>query len=157
MPTVLTVHDVIPLEIGEYFKSSSFPLVSKGSYLLRLTSSCFLAKQIITVTNFVKRQLIQKLGVKRNKITVINSGVSVINKQISLPFNLKRKGYILNHGGIDMRKNLERLLIAFKKVGNLFPDQKLVITGNNSYLRPKLQEKAKSLGLVNKIILNKRV
>ena len=37
-------------------------------------------------------------------------------------------------------------------MGNLFPQLKLVITGDNPHLKLKLQEKAKSLGLINKIV-----
>lgn len=152
VPIVLTVHNVIPLQVKGYFSEANFPFISESSYYLRLTSSCFFSKKIITVTNYVKRQLVQKLGVSGNKITVVNPGVKISGEETSLPFKLIRRRYILNHGGIDMRKNLERLIDAFKTVGNLFPQLKLVITGYNPYLKPKLQEKAKSLGLINKIV-----
>ena len=44
VPTVLTVHDVIPLEIGEYFKSSSFPPCFKRLIFVKTYLIVFFSK-----------------------------------------------------------------------------------------------------------------
>ena len=120
VPTVLTVHDIIPLRIKDYFGFSRAPFLSKLSFLIRLKTSLVRAKKVITISNFVKRQLVKSLGISANKIRVVNSGISVEKREGKLPSGLVGKKFILNHGGIDVRKNLETLIKAFRLVHKRF-------------------------------------
>jgi glycosyltransferase involved in cell wall biosynthesis len=135
VPAVLTVHDIIPLEIKDYFSYSPAPVLSKLSYLSRLKSSIVKAKRIITVSNYIKRELIHKLKVSSDKIQTIYSGAPSFERQGILPAVLENKKYILNHGGIDIRKNLDTLIKAFLIFHKYHPDYKLVITGDNKRIR----------------------
>lgn len=151
-PAVLTVHDIIPLEIREYFSYSPLPFLSILSYNLRLRSSIFKASKIITVSNYVKNELVKKLKVSPRKIVTIYSGAPKRVKSGTLPKDLVDQEYILNNGGIDIRKNLEKLIEAFAVINLKFPKLKLVITGENPRARAALNLQVKKLGLKKSVI-----
>jgi len=58
----------------------------------------------------------------------------------------------LNNGGIDIRKNLDRLIEAFSIVQNKKKYIKLAITGDNKKIRNNLQKLVNKLGLVKSVI-----
>ncbi len=149
-PSVLTVHDVIPLLRGKYFKNSRFGTLSKLSYALRLATSVFKAIKIITDSEFTKKSLIKRLNVEPSKIKVVHLGVNVYKK--SLLKRILHQQYILNNGGIDERKNLPRVIKSFALVSRKFPRLKLIITGENPIMMRKLEELVHRLGLSKRII-----
>jgi len=140
VPAVLTVHDLIPLEIKNYFSYAKLPFLSKWSYISRLQTSCIKVKRIISVSKYTKRSLVKKFGIPEEKISVIYSGITGEKREGKLPAGLIKKKYILNNGGIDIRKNIDRLITAFAEVYAKHPDFRLVITGENRSQKPKLQE-----------------
>ncbi len=152
VPAVLSVHDIIPLEIKDYFSYSPAPVLSKLSYLFRLKTSIFKADKIVVVSNYVGAQLIKKLNVDAKKITVIYSGAPEIIKGGKLPKELIGKKYILNHGGIDIRKNLGELIDAFNIFHKKYPDVKLVIMGKNKRIRDELNLQIGKLKIDKSII-----
>ncbi len=148
VPAVLTVHDIIPLEFKNYFKYAKFPLLSKISYRFRLLTSCWKAKKIMADSEYTKKCLMRRLKIKEDKISVVPLGAAEI-KEGKLPKELIGQKYILNHGGIDIRKNIEKLIKAFTLVHKEFPDLKLVITGKNPYLKLKYDESVIFTGYVD--------
>jgi glycosyltransferase involved in cell wall biosynthesis len=152
VPAVLTVHDLIPLEIEDYFSYSPAPPLSKFSYITRLKSSINSAAKIITVSEYVKKKLVKKLNVDSGKIQTIYSGSPKIVGFGSLPSKLKGQIYILNHGGIDIRKNLDKLVEAFVLVHRKYKEVKLVITGDNKRIRKELSTQISYLGLDGSVI-----
>jgi len=151
VPAVLTVHDIIPLEIKDYFSYSPLPFLSKLSFILRLKISIYKATKIVTDSNYVKNKLIKELNVAPGKIRTIYLGSLSIIESGKLPHNLTGTKYILNHGGIDIRKNLDRLIEAFAVVHKRYGEIKLVITGENKRMRENLEK------LVGKLNLEKSV
>lgn len=145
--SVLTVHDLIPLEVENYFSYSRFPALSKCVYMFRLYSSCLKAKKIVTDSTYTKNGL-KKIGISSNKIKVIRLGVNLPKK---VKFRYIKDNYILNNGGIDIRKNLDILIRSFAIVHKKRHEYKLVITGQNEKILPKLKE------LVSKLHLQKTV
>jgi len=153
VPAILTVHDIIPLLIKNYFNYSKLPFITKFSYLFRLKTSIFRARRVIVDSEFTKKTLVENLGVKPIKIKVIYLGApKVILKTKKLIFDLEPGRYVLNHGGIDIRKNLDRLIRAFAKVVSQYPNLKLVITGENKTMRSELDKIVKDLGLENLVV-----
>jgi glycosyltransferase involved in cell wall biosynthesis len=146
---VLTVHDLIPLQIEDYFSYSKLPLLSKYLYLSRLNSSIGKADRIITVSGYTKSELVKR-KVSPNKISVIHSGVNLLPKP-SLTGNISGD-YILNNGGLDIRKNTDGLIMTFADVHKAFPKMNLVITGDNPKFVIKLKKLARELGLLDSII-----
>lgn len=152
VPSVLTVHDIIPLEIKDYFSYSPLPFLSKLSYSLRLKTSLLRASKIVTDSNFVKTELIKKLNVMPDKIQTIYLGTPEVSSSGNLPSDLIGKKYILNHGGMDIRKNQETLIKAFDIVHKQNKEIKLVITGENKRIKVELEDLIAKLQLEDSVI-----
>lgn len=153
VPAVLTIHDIIPILINDYFKYSKYKFISKFSYSLRLKTSLLKAKKIISASKFTKKSVIDNLAIKEDKIKVIYYGAPKIDfKSSKLPPGLKANRYILNQGGLDLRKNLDRLIRAFAKVILSMPDLKLVIAGENDNLKRELENEANILGIKESVL-----
>tara|TARA_B100001057_G_C22836471_1_gene945387 strand:+ start:149 stop:1216 length:1068 start_codon:yes stop_codon:yes gene_type:complete len=145
IPTINTIHDVIPLENPEWEKNFLRNKFYKNIFLKGIQSS----DQIITVSNFSANKL-NLLGVKSNKINVIYNTPRKFFLQKKF-FKYKREKYILFVGTISPRKNLFRVLKAFMLLDKMtFKDYKLIVIGKINYINR--EEKL----LLNKlIILNK--
>jgi len=152
VPTILTVHDLIPLKDTKYFSNSLFPLFSKASYTLRILSSLHKANKIIAVSKAAKKDIENKFFISSYKIEVIYSGKNFNNTTKSTEFDLKTKKYFIHNGGMEKRKNIELLMGAFKQVNLKNPQYKLVITGNINNYAKKLQQLAKDLEISDKVI-----
>lgn len=150
--SVLTVHDIIPLEIKDYFSYSPLPFLSKLSYSLRLKTSLLRASKIVTDSNFVKTELIKKLNVSPKKLQTIYLGTPEIKSNGKLPLSLIGKKYILNHGGMDIRKNQETLIKSFNIVHKQHSGIKLVITGENIRIKKELKNLISKLSLTDSVI-----
>ena len=113
-PTVVTIHDVIPLKYPRLF-----PLGPRGKLnLLRQKLALRSVKSILTVSNASKKDIIQYLKIPSKKIQVIYSAVDRI-------FSLKPKAkfdrvklplkFLLYVGDINPNKNLLNLIQAVKQ------------------------------------------
>ncbi len=146
VPTVLTVHDVIPFTYREAMGLLRNIFVYKPAIKL----ACRLNTVITTVSNFSKEDISKKVGVPKQKIRVIYNGIRNPYKPSSADKeNLRNRygikdGFILNVGGIHERKNIVRLIHAFALlVRRENYEGKLIITGKVS--GAPYQEKMKRL------------
>jgi len=103
-----------------------------GAYY-RLITPIFtrLSKKVITVSKFSKSEIIKKLNIDSNKIIVINNAVSHDLKNSQSIINANNEKYILTVGSLDPRKNLKKLIEAYKLAG-LENELKLIIVGKGS-------------------------
>lgn len=115
-PSVVTIHDVIPL-VGHW----GLPRISQ---ILRffLWWSAKTSRAIITVSEYSKTDLLNAYGLPESKVFVIYNGYdkTLFNTAApgpDLPPLLQRLGiarpYIVHHGAIKPNKNLKRLVQAF--------------------------------------------
>jgi glycosyltransferase involved in cell wall biosynthesis len=134
-PSILTIHDVIPLNFREAMPFfTNYFLYRPG---IRLAGR--LNDRIATVSEFSKRDISEKIGVSLDKITVVPNGLRQPfepNKQLEAELEERfqlQDGFILYVGGIHERKNVARLIRAFAQ---LVKDQgfpgKLLATGSVS-------------------------
>jgi len=151
-PSVLTVHDIIPLLYPHYFSFSRFPFISQTSYFLRMAISLCRTNKIMADSQFTKDSLLKKFGVASEKITVVPLGIEAREGKGELPEGVEKGKYIINNGGIDIRKNLFNLIEAFAALSPRFPKIKLVITGENPPLKQKLQTLAEKLGVADLVV-----
>ena len=135
VPTVLTIHDVIPFTFRE---AMSF-FINHFRYRTGTRKACQLNDYVTTISEFSKRDIAKKTGIPLSKIKVIHNGLraseKVDNKLIQeLKDKFKLDGeYLLNVGGIHDRKNIGRLILAFSKLVHKYQYKgKLVITGDVS-------------------------
>lgn len=155
IPTLLTVHDIIPFSIreGPVLEDDKFNWYKKS-----ITSSINNATKIVTVSYYSKKAIIEKFNISEDKIDVIYNGLDAEANQencrkkgvqLLADKRLSRDNYFIYIGGFYERKNTIRLVKAFKKLLKDHPYYKLVVTGdsgagkNNDYIsnRFKLFEK----------------
>jgi len=94
--------------------------------------------QIIAVSRATKKEIIELLGIRSEKITVVHEGISqdVKNFQLSLSDFQKlkkrfgiRKRYLFAYGSVAPRKNIEKAIKAFEMIKEKI-DCQLIIIGN---------------------------
>jgi len=97
--------------------------------------------KIITISEFSKNEIIELLNTHESKIKVIHCGTAeefVNLKDSNSVIDNGKKRYILSVSTLDPRKNLESLILAFRKLK--VPDLQLIIVGskNNVFTGNKL-------------------
>ncbi|MCG9966625.1 glycosyltransferase family 4 protein [Pelotomaculum terephthalicicum JT] len=156
VPSVVTIYDLV-LEI--------FPKTMHWKNWLPLKilmkNSANKASRIIAISENTKKDIIKYFGISPDKIKVIYLGVdknfsSQKNKNdenILIRYNLL-PGYILTVGTLEPRKNLIRLLNAYKMIvvsEDSIP--KLVIVGGQGWLKEDINKVIDTLGLTEKVVL----
>ena len=167
VPTVVTVHDLIPLILPAY----------RGSLLVRLytrlvAAAARKAEAIITVSQASERDIVRYLHVPPERVHVTYEAASeafqpvedeacpepsrraqlaTIRQKYALP-----QRYLLYLGGFDQRKNLTALLRAFALLVRRQRQARLVIAGKlpgrNSPLFPDPRRLVRELGVEESVI-----
>lgn len=133
VPTIVTIHDLIPLVLSEY----------RGGFLVRLYTSLVAAAApqatiILADSEASKQDILGKLGVPARQVRVVYLAPAPhfqpaeswqqlveIKKKYNLPEN-----FVLYLGGYDVRKNVSALLHAYTWVSATLGDQyPLVLVG----------------------------
>lgn len=148
-PVVATVHDLI-----YYLNPDACP--NRGAHLyarvmFKRLAAC--ARKIITVSEFTRREVIERLGADPGKVVVIHNGVDEMYRREEDPGALRKirerygieGDYIFYAGNHQPRKNLMRLVKAFSILKNR--GYQLVMTGKIDTRRPELYKTVKDLGL----------
>ena len=125
---ITTIHDLSFCEHPEWF-SKKYALTYRALTPIAAKNS----RQIITVSNYSKNVIIEKLGVEASKTRVIYNAVNGCKCK---PEITRRAKQILAVGSLDPRKNLERLIKAFLKWNNM--EYKLIIVGGKQKSFSKL-------------------
>jgi glycosyltransferase involved in cell wall biosynthesis len=118
LPTVTTIHDLTPMVMPCFPRRIAFLL----KFLL--TRSAKSSAAIITVSEHSKRDIVRICGVPEAKVHVVYEGYDralfhdAPPDPVSLQSLLTRLGisrpYILHHGAVQPRKNLSRLIAAYR-------------------------------------------
>jgi len=132
VPSLLTIHDVIPFTFREAMGFFS----NKFLYKPGIRMACRLNDMIATVSDFSKQDIAKKVGAPIDKIRVIPNGLREPNpidksleQELKIRFEIEDT-FILNVGGIHERKNIIRLILAFSRLVKLHGySGKLLITG----------------------------
>ena len=149
MPSILTLHDVIPFT---YREAMPF-LTNHLFYRPGVKLACRLNDFITTVSDFSRTDISEKVGIPEEKIRVVPNGLREPapsdedrRKRLEEEYGLQ-DGYVLNVGGIHERKNIPRLIRAFARLVEQegYPG-KLVITGriSGAPYQEKMMEKCNS-------------
>ncbi len=129
VPAVVTIHDVTPMLTPSH--------TARVTFMLRtlVRTSAKLAKSIITVSEWSKKDLVETCGIPPEKITVVYNGYDrdVFNdapvdprtlSAVKQKFELLRP-YVFHHSVIQPRKNLVRLIEAHRRLLEKQPSQEL--------------------------------
>lgn len=138
---VVTLHDLIPLKIPRSIS------INVKLYRKIINASLKDADMIFCSSLQTKKDAIKFLGIKEDKIHVTYMASVIPDKLRKLSdleiqnvlkkFDLKFQKYFLFYGAIEPKKNVFRLIKAFK---NAMTDCKLVIVGKNGSYHKKESE-----------------
>ena len=158
-PIVSTIHDLAFEHLPQTFNRRSW-------MQLRLTvrRTAKKAAQIITVSDYSKRDIIETYGVPPERITVTYeaapSGFRPVESEKELQRVRQTYGiegdYILSVGSIQPRKNLKRLIAAYSNLRQKRPEGKLpqlVVVGKSAWLYEETLRAIKELELSRSVIL----
>jgi glycosyltransferase involved in cell wall biosynthesis len=159
VPTVVTIHDLIPLILPAY----------RGSLLVRtytrlVAAAARKAEAVITVSQASERDIVRYLHIPPERIYVTYEAAgeafrpvegeaqqAAIRRKYALP-----ERYLLYLGGFDQRKNVSTLLRAFAVMVRRQPQATLVLAGQlpgrDSVLFPDPQRMAGELGVDERVI-----
>ncbi|HIP48875.1 MAG TPA: glycosyltransferase family 1 protein [Lutibacter sp.] len=147
--TIVTIHDLIFVRYPKLYKS-----LDRKIYLKKFKYAAQTADIVIAISEQTKRDIIDFLGVKSDKIKVIYQGCHPIFKEnifqelqneILKKHNIP-KNFILNVGAINERKNLLSLIKAIEKTGD-----SLVVVGNGTDYFQKVKDYVTQHNLNNKV------
>ena len=120
IPLVLTLHDIIFLEPRDKNNKSVYQNMGwlyRRKVVPKILERCL---RIITVSNFEKQNIINKLNIPEKRMAMIYNGYNEWFK----PFRdvadiyksyIEKPGYFFFLGNTDPKKNTERTLIAYSK------------------------------------------
>ena len=160
-PTVVTIHDVIPLRLPAYQLGGKVK-----AYMKLVSNAAHRATMIITVSQHAKEDMVDALKIPPERIRVIYEAAGDEYHPITDPEILAtaraRYGigerYIFYLGGLDQRKNVLQLIHAFSRLYNQIgdPHLQLVISGNpdkqQGPLFPDPRPVAANLGIDRQIV-----
>jgi glycosyltransferase involved in cell wall biosynthesis len=123
VPLVVTIHDLSFVAHPEWFRPRER---LRRRVLTRRAAHA--ARAIITVSEFSRRELVERLGVDRGRIHVIPHGVLASRPGAR---GTRRDPLVLYVGSIFNRRRLPDLIRAFGTVARAHPDASLEIVGDN--------------------------
>ncbi len=162
---VVTIHDLILTHfptVRATTKSHVLYYFKNFAYRLVIFSALWRARQIITVSEFTKTDIINKFKISPDKILVTYEGVanlakgrdslfvSKLNSQEILDQYHIPHDFLLYVGNAYPHKNLEALLKVFSKLHAEKPERRLVLVGKADYFYERVQEVARVLNLWQK-------
>jgi glycosyltransferase involved in cell wall biosynthesis len=165
VPTVVTIHDVIPLVLPAY----SRPLHVR-MYMRLVSAAAQRARAIFTVSQAAKADIAKSLGIPSERIHVtynaVDHGMQPTTDAASLEAMRDRFGisgdYLLYFGGFDSRKNVERVIRAYHSARASFEkSHQLVLAGSLNLvghpLYPDPRPLLKKLGMDKDTVVTGRV
>ncbi|KKR48954.1 MAG: glycosyl transferase, group 1 [Candidatus Magasanikbacteria bacterium GW2011_GWC2_40_17] len=148
-PFVITIHDLILLKFPSRRASTLGPLkywIKNLAYRLILKHAIRSSKKIFAPSNFVKEDILNNFKVPAKKIIITHEGLTVLPPPnpdtaaaILQKFSLQ-KPYFLYVGVSYPHKNLEKLILGFKKFQEQEKKSQLVLVGKKNYFYEKLEK-----------------
>jgi glycosyltransferase involved in cell wall biosynthesis len=151
-PMVVTIHDLTHLIEPEYRNTANAWLYARPM----LKIAALKARQVITDSEFSKRQIVDRLGVRPEKVSAIYLGTGSQFRPMDRETAAKRvktalkvdRPYLLFVGNLKPHKNLGRLLRAFallRQRGRT--DHALLLVGDDRTRRQAVLDDCKRLGV----------
>lgn len=149
---VVAIHDISYETHPEWYD-----LKRVLAYRFFYRSSINNVDQIITISDFSKKEIVKNYKIDPQKIKVTSLAADEIFKQvenndIKEKFNIQ-SNFLLYVGSIFNRRHVSEILKAFKNVSTRYPKLKLVLIGKNqTYPYVSIKELIFSLNIKNKVI-----
>ncbi|HXG02176.1 MAG TPA: glycosyltransferase family 1 protein, partial [Candidatus Binatia bacterium] len=155
-PIVLTVHDLIPLRIGDGLSVGDI-----GRFRRSLAGAVKKAARIIAVSEHTKRDLLAEFRLPEDRIDVVPWGVEmpVDHTHEAGKFEALaaahgvRQPFFVAFGGEAPRKNVPRLIEAVRELARVLTgDVQLVLIGVPDSARRRFAELAEGLGVSKQVV-----
>lgn len=155
-PHVFTYHGFAPIRTWRSSKQKLKMIDHRLGTFLALRSR---VHKIITVSHFLKEELIKRYFIQEDKIQVIYNGVDTERFNPNVDGNSIRKIYKLENcpvvlylGRLAPYKGVQFLIEAIPEVLRELPETKFLISGAMRYDIPNLNKMVKSLKIENSIV-----
>lgn len=146
---IITIHDLTMLKEKTGRASTySYPIyfMKWAVFRFMLWLSVLRAKKVITVSNFVKNQIVSEFKIKPSKVEVIYNGVTNSIQKVTSKAKIEsikeklniNKPFLFYVGNAYPHKNLERLILAFE-LFNKNREYQLVLGGKEDYFYKRLK------------------
>lgn len=126
---VLMIHDVAVYDLPENY-SWKYRLWYRFAYSVLKSR----VERIVTVSEFSKARIVERLRIPAERIAVVPNGVDHFDRiepdaRVLGKLGLRRDGYVLIVGNLSVGKNLARVLAAVEQLGERY-DWKFVVVGS---------------------------
>jgi glycosyltransferase involved in cell wall biosynthesis len=145
VPVVYTMHDASPWIVS--YSGAPERAFRKIAYLLIDIPCLKCVRQVIAVSPALAHEA-RRLGTPASRVAVVPNGVEIPLVEARKPAKLGRGQYGLFVGQLVPRKNVELIVEAAKRLGNL--DVRFIVVGDG-YARLSLMELARRLGVEEKV------
>jgi len=145
-----TVTSMLDLTTTRFKNSSKNSVVFNTKQLVYKILNRIVAnrsKHIITITNYVKKDLQKSYHIKDNRITTTHCASDKIDSPPGESIHLKGIPFIMYVGRPQPHKNLGRLIDAFNILHKKYPELRLVLAGQKDTLFEQHEKRAIELGL----------
>jgi glycosyltransferase involved in cell wall biosynthesis len=169
---VVTIHDLILTKFPTVRATTLSPWIYRMknlAYKIIIVLAVKRAKKVIAVSEFTKKDVVQKFKIKPEKVIVTYEGVANLargndslfvkkmdDRNTLLSYNII-DNFILYVGNVYPHKNLESLLAVFFELHKKYPDLRLVLVGREDYFYKRLKEAAARLNLWSEEVPNSPV
>jgi glycosyltransferase involved in cell wall biosynthesis len=147
-PTVMSIMDLSYIYFPEMFKKRDWWQLRQWT-----ARSIKRAQKIFTISQDAKNAIINYYNINSEKVVVTYPGLKMVKAKKT---DLKKYGvegdFILYVGTLQPRKNLLKLIEAYKILVSQDFDLQLVIVGKKGWLYQEIFRKVKELGLTKKVI-----
>ncbi len=155
-PTIPTIHDIGYLQFKDQFNHKDL-----HQLIYWTQQSLQQAKEIVTVSQFSKNEIIKTYQVDPKKITIAYNGVdnppkinSKTQQKILSSYQLQTNNYYLYLGTLKPNKNIPFLIQSFALLLKTSkpPHPKLVIAGKKGWLFDEIFATVKKEGITNQVV-----
>ncbi len=146
---IITIHDLILIHFPTVKNTTLNPFfywLKFTAYKLVIWSAIKRAKKVIAVSNFTREDIFKNYRIAPNKLVMTYeacdrpAGKSVLNTEEILKKYGIIKPYIIYVGNAYPHKNLEALVLAFRKIKEIKKNLKLVLVGKENFFYLRLKK-----------------
>lgn len=145
--TITTMHDLTAIRFNNPTKNLVVFKIKQLIYAYAAKRVARKSNKVITISNYVKNDLINYTGINPDKLIMTLESADQITAEAKVYKPLEGSTYIMYVGRSQPHKNLERLIQAYRKIKQTHPELKLVMVGKKDALSEMLETYAKQHGI----------
>ncbi|MEM6259786.1 MAG: glycosyltransferase family 1 protein [Planctomycetota bacterium] len=157
VPTVVTLHDLIPLDMPEGRSSQEMKQFEQA-----VGSACSKATAVVSPSKYTRKRLIKDHGLHAKRAIAVPWGVTVEQETVDIgdiDTNLQRYGidrqYMLHFGAAEPRKNTRGIIEAWAMVRPAYrKNWKLLIVGLDEVIKESIGRLTRTLGIEEQVLLH---